>query len=239
MYNTALDFMYLDFKYLAYSHKILERYRLYVGRLLLVGASKKGGIVAAYRLASRSFPHRKIKFDANNKIAHVVSLLGQDAEIPRNSLLTYPCLQVVNKSSVLIANGSHLKNIYKKMTAGLLPVKAITQVLSEMGPENDVYKTPRIVGLASKKQHILGIVLNRTVIVHSFPFKPGLAFYVATYRKTDPSKNVLFNFHAINARDAAEFVHEKYIFKTFTHPLCTIASFIANQLLEISIYPAS
>lgn len=203
-----------------------------------MGASKNGAIVAAYRLASRSFPHREIKFDANSKTAHVVSLLGQDTEVLRNSLITYPCLQVVNKISVLIANGSHLKNIYKKTIAGLPPVKAITQVLSELGPENDVYKTPRIVGLASKKNHILGIVSNRNLIVRSFPFKPGLAYYVATYRKTDPSKNVLKNFNAINAREAAEAVHERYIFKTFTHSIYTIASFIENNLLEISVYPS-
>jgi IMP cyclohydrolase len=203
-----------------------------------VGTSINGAIVAAYRLASRSFPHRKIKFDANSKIAHVVSLLGQETEVLRNSLLTYPCLQVVNKISVLIANGSHLKNIYEKMIVGLPPVKAITQVLSELGPENDVYKTPRIVGLASKKKHVLGIISNRNLIVRSFPFKSGLAYYVATYRKIDPSKNCLMDFDAINARETAEAVHERYIFKTFTHSLYTIASFIENDLLEISIYPS-
>lgn len=168
----------------------------------------------------------------------MVSFIGYEAEVRRNPLLTYPCLQPINQISILLANGSHLEDIREKMNAGLSPVKAMAQVLSELGPEHDVYKTPRIVGLASQKEHVIGIVSNRTPIVRSFPFKPGLAYYVATYRKTDPSKNILRDFDVKNARETAKAVHERYIFRTFTHPMYTIASFTENHSFEISIYPS-
>jgi len=209
-----------------------------VGRLLLVGASVDGGVVAAYRLASRSFPHRRIHFDAETRTAWVVPLPGYEEEARRNPLLSYPCLYILDNVSVLVANGDHLNPIREGMENGLPPMGCVAQVLAELGPEEDAYNTPRIVGLADPQGLVLGIVSKSTLMVQCFPLKPGLAYYLSTYGKTESSKNVLKNFDVENVQEAAEFVHKKGVFKGFSHAIATIATLIKNGKPQVAIYPS-
>jgi len=211
---------------------------LYVGRLLLVGASVDGGVVAAYRLASRSYPHRRIHYDAEMKTAWVVPLPGHEEEVRRNPLLSYPCLCILDEVSVLVANGDHLNPIREGMEDGLPPMRCLPQVLAGLGPEEDAYSTPRIVGLADPQGLVLGIVSKSTLTVQCFPLKPGLAHYLSTYGKTEPLKNVLKNFDVGNAQESAELVHKRGIFKSFSHAIVTIAALIKDGKLQVAIYPS-
>ncbi|MEM2935547.1 MAG: IMP cyclohydrolase, partial [Candidatus Bathyarchaeia archaeon] len=190
---------------------------LYVGRLLLVGASVDGGVVAAYRLASRSFPHRRIHFDAEMRTAWVVPLPGHGEEAGRNPLLSYPCLRILDEASALVANGDHLTRIRERMEDGLPPMRCIAQVLAELGPEEDAYGTPRIVGLANPQGLVLGIVSKNGLMVQCFPLRLGLAHYLTTYGKTELSKNVLKNFNVGSAQEAAELIYKKGVFKGFSY----------------------
>jgi len=194
-----------------------------------------GGVVAAYRLASRSFPHRRIQFDAETRTAWVVPVPGHEEDARRNSLLSYPCLRILDEASVLVANGDHLTRISEGMEDGLPPMRCVAQVLAELGPEEDAYGTPRIVGFADSQRLILGIVSSSALTVRCFPFKPGFAHYLCTYGKTEPSKNVLKNLDIGNAQDAAEFVHKKGIFKGFSHAIAAVATLIKNGKPQIAV----
>jgi len=211
---------------------------LYVGRLILVGASMDGSVIAAYRLASRSFPHRRVHFDAETRTARVVPLPGYEEEVRRNPLLSYPCLCILDKASVLVANGGHLTLIREGMEGGLPSMRCVAQVLAELGPEEDAYGTPRIVGLADLQGLVLGIVSKSGLTVRCFPLQPGLAHYLATYGKTEPSKNVLKNFDVGNALEAAEIVHKKGAFKGFSHAIATVATLTKNGKPQVAIYPS-
>ncbi len=197
-----------------------------------------GEMVAAYRLASRSFPHRRIHFDAETRTAWVLPLPGHEEEARRNPLLFYPCLCILGEVSVLVANGDHLNRIREGVEDGLPPMRCVAQVLAELGPEEDAYGTPRIVGLAAPQGLVLGIVSKSTVMVRCFPLKPSLAHYLSTYGKTEPSKNVLENFDVGNALEAAELVHKKGIFKGFSHAVATVATLIKNGKSQVAIYPS-
>ena len=196
-----------------------------------------GSVIAAYRLASRSFPHRRIHFDAETRTARVVPSPGHEEEAKRNPLLSYPCLCILDKVSVLVANGDHLNPIREGLEDGLPPMRCVAQVLAELGPEEDAYDTPRIVGLADPQGLVLGIVSKTGLMIRCFPLKPGLAHYLATYGKTEPSKNILKNFDVGNAQEAAEFVHKKDIFEGFSHAIATVATLIKNGKPQAAIYP--
>lgn len=212
---------------------------LYVGRLLLVGAAESGGLIAAYRLASRSFPNRKIRLNTETKTADVIPLSGYEAETRKNPLLAYMCLQVLNNAATLVANGSHLDAIYSTMRLGLSPAESMTKVLQALGPEPDAHKTPRIAGFASPKELIVGIVSAKAPIIRVFPVKPGFACYVATYGRTQPLENVLEDFDAKSAEEAAEIIHRGAGFKQFTHAVSTVAAFIKNQVVGVSVYTSA
>jgi IMP cyclohydrolase len=218
-------------------HKHTEEIELYVGRLLLVGAAKCGGMVAAYRLASRSFPNRKIQFNPETKTAHVVPLPVHGKETIKNPLLDYTCLQVFNNAAVLVANGSHLDMIYSKIRLGLAPIESMRRVLQALGTEDDAYKTPRIAGFVSPKKLVIGIVSEEELVIRVFPFKPGFACYVSTYGRTQPMENVSNDFDVKSAEEASETVHGGSGFRHFTHAINTVAAFIKNHVVEVSIYP--
>ena len=136
---------------------------------------------------------------------------------------------------MLVANGDHLIRIRKRMKDGLPPMRCVAQVLAELGPEEDVYGTPRIVGLTDSQGLVLGIVSKSAFIVRCFPLKPSSAHYLSTYGKTEPPENILKNFDVGNVQEAAEFVHKKDVFKSFSHAVATVATLIKNGKPQVAI----
>jgi len=201
----------------------------------MVGIPKNGGIVAAYRLASRSFPNRKIEVEGDS--AKVVPIPGYEGEVDKNPYISYTCLRVINKNSILVANGTHLDQIYGRITSGASASNAIPHVLEEMGSEDDAYKTPRIAGFASPTRLLLGVITEKGLIVKSFQAKKGMGYYVATYQKTDPMKNLVKNLDARSADDVAKLVHGGSNFKHFSHVIATTAAFICDWKIEVSSFP--
>lgn len=208
---------------------------MYVGRLLIVGITKNGGIAAAYRLASQSFSNRKIEVKRDS--AKVEPIPGYEEEVDKNPYLSYTCLRIVTGNSIIVANGKHLDQIYDRIKSGASTSNAIAHVLAEMGPEQDAYKTPRITGFASPTRLLLGIITGKKLIVKSFHAKAGIGYYVATYQKTDPVKNLVKNFDARSAADVAKLVHKGPNFKRFSHGIATTAALIRDWKIEISSFP--
>jgi len=206
-----------------------------VGRLLIVGAPKSGGVLAAYRLSSRSFPHRKIEIIRNS--AKVMPISGCEEDLRKNPHTTYTCLRIIDESSILVANGEHLDPICARIESGTPAHQAIVRVLAETGPEQDIYKTPRIAGFASQTTSILGIITEKGLAVKSFPTKAGTGYYVATYEKTDPAKNLIKNLDAKSAADAAKQIHKGPDFKHFTNEISTVAALIRDGKIEIDTFP--
>lgn len=201
----------------------------------MVGTTENGGVAAAYRLASRSFSNRKIEVKGDS--AKVKSILGYEKEVADNPYLSYTCLRVINKNSILTANGTHLDQIFERINSGASASHAITNVLAEMGPEQDTYKTPRIAGFASPTGLLLGVITEKGLIVKSLHAKRGVGYYVATYRKTDPTGNVVKNFDVGSADAVAKLVHEGPNFKRFSHAIATAAALISDWRIEISSFP--
>jgi len=201
----------------------------------MVGIPKHGGIAAAYRLASRSFPNRKIEVKGDS--AKVTPIPGYEKAVDKNPYISYNCLRVINETSILIANGTHFDQIYKRINSGASAFHAITHVLAEMGPEQDTYKTPRIAGFASQAWLLLGIITEKGLVVKSLYSKAGMGYYVATYQKTDPMKNLVKNFDARSADDVARLVHEGPNFKCFSYAIATTAALICGGRIEISSFP--
>jgi len=208
---------------------------MYVGRLLTVGAPKSGGILAGYRLASRSFPNRK--FVIGKDFVRVEPIKGYEANTAKSPFTIYTCLRAWDGNSLLVANGAHLDNIYTVLRSGITPVRAISKVLAELGPEEDAYKTPRIVGYATPDELTIGIIMEKSITVKSFPVEAGKAYYVATYIKTDPIKNVVRNFDAKSALIAARMLYDGPFFKKFTHGICTVAALAKLGKIEIQSFP--
>jgi len=117
--------------------------------------------------------------------------------------------------------------------------ESMAQVLRALGPERDVYKTPRIAGFASPKELIVGIVSERDPVIRVFPVKPGFACYVATYGRTQPMENVLEDFDVKSAEEATEMVHQGLVFRSFTQAISSVAAFIKNQVVEVNVYPGA
>jgi len=209
---------------------------MYVGRLLMVGAPKSGGFLAGYRLASRSFPNRK--FVIGNDFVRVEPIKGYEANTAKSPLTIYTCLRVCDSNSLLVANGAHLDNIYAALRSGITPVRAISKVLLELGPEEDAYKTPRIVGYATPNELIIGIIMEKGITVKSFPVEAGKAYYVATYLKTDPTKNVVQNFDVKSALSAAQTLYDGPFSKEFSHGICAVVAVAKLGKIEIKSFPS-
>jgi len=208
---------------------------MYVGRLLTVGAPKSGGILAGYRLASRSFPNRK--FVIGKDFVRVEPIKGYEVDTAKSPFTIYTCLRVCDGNSLLVANGAHLDNIYNALNSGITPTRAISKVLAEFGPEEDAYKTPRIVGYATPDDLAIGIVMEKGITVKSFPVEAGKAYYVATYIKTDPIKNVVRNFDAKSALTAARMLYYGPFFRKFSHRICAVAAIAKLGKIEIQSFP--
>ncbi|MBS7643035.1 hypothetical protein KEJ26_00365 [Candidatus Bathyarchaeota archaeon] len=208
---------------------------MYVGRLLIVGAPKSGGILAGYRLASRSFPNRK--FVIGKDFVRVEPIKGYESNAAKTPFTIYTCLRVCDGNSLLVANGTHLAKIYTALHSGITPVHAISKVLAELGPEEDAYKTPRIVGYAAPDELAIGIVMEKGITVKSFPVEVGKAYYVATYLKIDPIKNVVQNFEAKSALTAAQALYNGSLFKRFSYGICAVAALAKYGRIEIKSFP--
>jgi len=207
----------------------------YVGRLIFLSFSKRGEIGAAYRLASKSFPHRLITLAGD--LATVRPKPGFELEAVKKGLLPYYCLGIAEKRGILTANGRHFPRIDNDILRGRDAAESISAALEHFGPEDDILRTPRICGFISEEQMVLGIVSERGLETHSYPPRPGSGVYLSTYIRTDPDENLLTEVDFLSPIELARYVHEEPPFNNFSSTICTVSGVLSKRRFNMALWP--
>lgn len=171
---------------------------MYVGRFVVITPE-----VAAYRVSSRSYPHREI-IEHDDALAVVPT---DEAAPTDNPYVSYHCLRI-GEEAATIGNGSHVDHIAEKLELGYPERDALTMALLALDFERDDYDTPRLAAILSETPTI-GIVRRDGVIVREID-EPTL---VATYEIDEPRPTAApWNTAAAAAQGVYEFEYE--------HPVC-------------------
>jgi IMP cyclohydrolase len=206
---------------------------LYVGRLCLVGVSITGAAVAAYLLSSRTYPERMI--DIEGVTAKVVPRKGLPRSYP--SHLYYDCIKVVDlkdRTVLLVGNGTHTDYIESMIPRDIDLKGPISEILGVLGCERDEKKTPRIVGIASEDELILGVVSEDRLDVERFEPYPGRAYYVSTYQMQQVGKHCIEKFRAENALATIKILKMEDPFRSFTDYLGSAAANLSGGRLDLA-----
>ena len=187
---------------------------MYIGRFLVLTPT-----VAAYRVSSRSFPHRHI-IERDDSLAVMPT---PDAPSSDNPYISYHCLRLTNEAAI-IGNGAHVDPIAEKIELGYPPRDAIALGLLAMGFEKDDYDTPRIAGVLSDRA-MVGTVRRDALQVREV-HEPTL---LATYEEDDPTPiEVEWESAESAARGSFELPYE--------HPICAAAVATTNDGFETAVY---
>ncbi len=208
---------------------------MYVGRIVAVGMTPGGKAAAMYRVSSRSFPNREARLAG--EIISIMPRKGFEDDLTKSPYIAYNCVKLAG-SLAIATNGSHTDPITEKILSGMPVRDALTLSLLAMDYEKDDYNTPRIAAVADRNKPVgyLGIVRKDAVIVREFELKPGIAFYVATYEKNNPSPHLVDElFDANCAETACEYIVGKGIFSDFEHPVTSAAAVAGKDGFELSV----
>ena len=193
---------------------------MYVGRIVAIGKTKAGQLVAMYRVSSRSFPNRQTK--AIGQAVAIVPKEGCESNIYKNPYIAYNCLRVVGSRFAVVGNGTHVDPIAEKLETGMRMRDAVISVLYGIDYEHDHLNTPRIVGVVDKqsRQCALGIIRNDALFVQEMNIGNGEAFYMATYEHNFPSKDFCdVNFDVVTADEACDYILGKGVFLELERPI--------------------
>lgn len=186
---------------------------MYVGRFLVIGPA-----VGAYRVSSRSFPHRKVvKRDGTLTVIPTAEAVKTD-----NPYVSYNCVRLTDRWAV-IGNGSHTDPIAEKLASGYPARDALSLSLFALDYEKDDYDTPRIAGVVGEESYV-GVVRRDGLTVERVT-EPTL---VATYEKDRPEP---VRFDAANLVEAVRTVYEA----DFEHPVCAAGVARAEDGFETAI----
>ena len=147
---------------------------VYRGRYVAIG--KLGGPAACYRVASRSFPERRI--DLVDKTAQVVPCAG--AAGSDNPFISYRCFAQLAGDTAVVSNGSQLDQVVSKFRRGLPLRDAMMLALLANDFEDDGHATPRILGAIQGQTGFIGSVGTQHIGVISFPLTEGVFMEVST-----------------------------------------------------------
>ena len=192
---------------------------MYVGRIVSIGRTVSGHLVAMYRVSSRSYRNRQSIRDSHS--VSVVPSVGFETDAKTNPYVSYTCLRVSDHTAV-VGNGSHVDRVSENLLTGIPARDAIASVLQEMGYEEDAYQTPRITGVVHRghRSGWFGIVRSDALFVDEFEIECGNAVYVATYERNLPSPDFSDrNFDANSAEDACDYVLSRGVFAEFDYPI--------------------
>jgi len=190
---------------------------MYVGRILAVGRS--GQPFAAYRVSSRSFPHRQAV--VRDEAVAIVPRAGFLEDVFKNPYIAYHCLRRAGEWAV-VSNGSHTDPIAEKIASGLPPRDALALTLLTLDYEKDAYHTPRIAGVVGAEEGYLGVVRHDGLEVQRFPLTDGKARIVATY-ELNHLEDREYAYSGEDAAACARFLIEGEFFCTLEHPVCAAA----------------
>ncbi|MDF0663346.1 IMP cyclohydrolase [Rhizobium sp. BC49] len=206
------------------ARSILE---MYVGRIVGVGRTRKGDLVAAYRVSSRSFPNRNAE-----KLGNSVQIIAQpeSADAASDSpYIAYECL-IWNDHFAVVSNGTHTRPIYERLKAGNAPRDAIASVLVGLDREFDQHDTPRICGLVdlAESRLWLGSVTATSLSVMPIEIEPGQLAYITTYAFPLPRvEQIDSDFGAAEPIAICRHITDASVFSEFEKPICA-TSWIAS-----------
>ena len=189
---------------------------MYVGRFVVVAPDR-----AAYRVSSRSFPHRRI-VDRDGTLTVAPT---EDAPATDNPYISYNCLRTTDDdAAAVVGNGTQVDPIVEKLEAGYPARDALAATLLALDYEKDDYDTPRVAGVVGEESYV-GIVRRDALLVRAVE-TPTL---VATYEKDAPEAV------ALESTDPAEMARELYEFD-LEHPVCAAAVAATGDGFETALH---
>jgi IMP cyclohydrolase len=208
---------------------------MYVGRIVGVGRTREGLLVAAYRVSSRSFPNRDAERSGNS--VRIVARSGSADAKSDSPYIAYECL-VCDDRFAVVSNGAHTRPIFERLKSGHSPRDAVLGVLSGLDREFDEYDTPRICGLFDSEEDSLwlGSVTAKALSVAPIEVKAGQMAYVTTYGfpLASPSQVDLV-FGAKSADEICKHITYSSVFAEFEKPICAAVVMGGSQPNEIGI----
>ncbi len=190
--------------------------------MIALGRTAEGILFAGYRVASRSFPDRHAYLKGSTIYVSPRNL----EDLKRHPHIFYPCIKIAGEYAV-VANGEHSEAISNKLANGEKPFNTVSRVLSEAGPENDAYSTPRIAGVLCSEACAIGIVQRSGLNVNEF--EPHRSFMIATYEKT------AFEEIKIKGKSASEIARFLYDLE-YDLPVCTACAVSKEKAFELDVY---
>ncbi len=206
---------------------------MYVGRIVAIGRTVDGRMVAAYRVSSRSFPNRTAKIFGQS--VQIAPIAGSPDETSDSPYIAYECL-VWNSRFAVVSNGTHTRPIFERLKAGNAPRDAIAGVLIGLDREFDEHDTPRIRGLfdAERDTLWLGSITADSLSIMPLELEPGRLAYITTYGFPLPSAAQCDRaFKAESADAICEHITQHSIFADFEKPVCSAAAVLSANGIEI------
>ena len=148
---------------------------MYIGRVVIIAKSAKGGLSAVYRVSSRSFPNRTAVI-GEDKVS-IVPKAGHEEDIHKNPYIAYNCVRLVADGAVaVLTNGSQTDPIAEKIQLGMPVRDALAEVSLALDFEKDDYNTPRISAVADRRDDSgwLAIVRHDGLEVRRMPLEAVL-----------------------------------------------------------------
>ncbi|MEK1886649.1 MAG: IMP cyclohydrolase [Phyllobacterium sp.] len=200
---------------------------MYVGRIVGVGRSQKGDLIAAYRVSSRSFFNRKVVQLGNTM--QIVAQQGSADAASDSPYIAYECL-IWNSRFAVVSNGTHTRPIYERLQAGNAPRDAIVSVLVGLDREFDQHDTPRICGLVDLTENKLwlGSITATSLSIIPIEARPGQLAYITTYEFPLPrTEQVDQDLDAVDPNAVCSHIIRESVFSQFENPVCA-ASWIGS-----------
>ncbi|MBB4440190.1 MULTISPECIES: IMP cyclohydrolase [Rhizobium] len=200
---------------------------MYVGRIVGVGRNRKGDLVAAYRVSSRSFPNRNA--EKLGDTIRIVAQPGSSDEASDSPYIAYECL-IWNSRFAVVSNGTHTRPIYERLKAGSAPRDAIVSVLVGLDREFDQHDTPRICGLVDLDENRLwlGSITANSLSVMPVEVQPSQLAYITTYEFPLPrAEQTDQDFDAGDPNAVCRHITNASVFSQFEKPVCA-ASWIGS-----------
>ena len=223
---------------------------MYVGRIVAVGRTPQGRNAVLYRVSSRSFPNRRTVKTARGLA--VVPIEGHEKDIFKNPYIAYNAVRVAgggqppalpgDPSAVaarvvaVATNGSQTDPIAEKITSGMSIRDAMAESLSVLDYEKDDFSTPRIAVAVARDadEGWCGIVRKDALLVRSFPLVAGRVYYFATYEANEPRADLLSDFAAATAAEAARWAIDGGRFADLEKPVCSAVAVATDAGFDLA-----
>ncbi len=229
---------------------------MYVGRIVAVGRTPSGRNAVMYRVSSRSFPNRRTVTTARGLA--VVPIEGHEKDIFKNPYIAYNAVRLAGPASAgsgqavaVATNGSQTDPIAEKIASGMGIRDAMVQSLAVLDYEKDDFNTPRIAVAVARggggcacgcecggggEVGWCGIARHDALIVRAFPLVAGKAYYFATYEVNEPRADLVSDFAATSAADAARWVVSGGEFARLEKPVCSAAAVATADGFDLAGY---